>query len=842
MKRVNLFALSILLSTFSLSQKAVMLSSGWQFKKTTGTDWRPAQVPGSVHTDLFRNSMIPDPYKGNAEKALQWISEESWDYTVNFDYNPSMQNAALVFEGLDTYAEIFINGSSVLQTNNMFVEYRIPLDGKKLKPSGNELMIRFSSALEKDADAKARFVTPLPGDYAFSRKPAYEYGWDWGPRYITAGIWKPVYIQYETKFTVTDLHTKTLYITDTAAQLKTVFVLKGNIDQEYTMDISNGITGEMYLHKINPPVKHAPGKISSDTFSLVYSIRNPKRWWCNGLGKPELYRLHILLFDPAGVTMVDTTQITGLRTLELVQDKDNTGKTFYFKLNGTKVFCKGANVIPPSSFPGTVTTEDYRRIVNDAVAVNMNMLRVWGGGFYFDDAFYNLCDENGIMVWQDLMFAGTPYPANNEFAENVKPEILQQVARIGTHPCLALWCGNNEIAEGWNNWGWQRKYEYGPKDSALIWILNQTLFNNQIPQWIKSVNPQANYWPSSPAYGWGDKRSLQNGDCHYWGVWWGKEPFSIYDDKIGRFMSEYGFQSMPSYKTVKEFVSNDSLTMSNSEILNHQKNTGGFETIDYYMKGYMKKNVSLEKYIFQTQWLQGEAMKNAIEAHRRGKPYCMGTLYWQMNDCWPVTSWSSVDNTGRWKKMHYDLKKLYAPVQINTNIINGAMQIYAVSDSSIAFAAIMRMSVIDDKGATVYSMEQPVFIENNTATVVYDLVLANIKNVNFDKCVFRIGLYEGPNLIIETVREVDIAKFIANLKPSNLIVEPFGGADDNMVRVKNNGSFVKDIYLSFDDTDPQFSENYFDLLPGEEKMVKVISKNAVEMNKIKVMTLNDVIH
>jgi beta-mannosidase len=840
MKRAELLTLLLLLTLFSLAQKSVMLASGWQFKKATETDWRNAQVPGNVHADLLRNGMIADPYKGNNEKSLQWIGEADWDYAVKFDYDSViMKNAMLVFDGLDTYADIFINGQPVMQGNNMFVQWKIPLTGAKLKTKGNELLVRFTSSLKKDAEAKAKFGIPLPGDYAFTRKAAYEYGWDWGPRFITTGIWKPVYITYESRINISNIRTKTLYITDTAAQLKTSFVLKGNIDAAYTLNISNGVSGETYYQSTNPAVHHAAGKSNSDTITFVYSIKNPKRWWCHGMGEPNLYNLHIYLYDATGLVILDTTQTIGLRTLELVQDKDVTGKTFYFRLNGVKVFCKGANVIPPSSFPGTVTSEDYKKIISDAVAVNMNMLRVWGGGFYFDDAFYRLCDENGIMIWQDLMFAGTAYPANNEFLEKVKPEIIQQAERLSHHPSMALWCGNNEVAEGWFNWGWQKKFEYAPKDSALLWIMNQTMFNNDIPSWIKSVNPQANYWPSSPAYGWGRKESLQTGDCHYWGVWWGKEPFTIYNDKTGRFMSEYGFQSMPSLKTIKEFMTNDSFTMASSEIRNHQKNTGGFETIDGYLSGYMKKNPSLEKYIFQTQWLQGEALKNAIEAHRRGKPYCMGTLYWQMNDCWPVTSWSTVDGAGRWKKSHYDLQKLYAPVQINTTLINGAMQIYAVSDSSAPFGAIMRIHIMDEKGATVYSFEQPVQVENKTATVLYELILSSVKNTDINKCVISISLFEGENLISSTWREIDMVKFIANLKPAMLSIEPYGGADENMIRIKNNGSYVKDICLSFDDIDPQFSENYFDLLPGEEKIVRIMSNAAVELAKIKVMTLND---
>ena len=397
-----------------------------------------------------------------------------------------------------------------------------------------------------------------------------------------------------------------------------------------------------------------------NSYKTKLSVPDPKLWWPNGMGDQPLYQLD---FQIESSNSVDSQNVIfGIRQIELVQQKDSIGESFYFKINGKPFFAKGANYIPQDNFPSRVPDEKYIQTIQTALDANMNMLRVWGGGIYEKDIFYDLCDQKGILVWQDFMFACTMYPGDSAFIENVRQEAIYQVKRLRNHPSIALWCGNNEVDEGWHNWGWQKALNYSASDSTEVWNNYLKIFEKILPEAVSLYSPYTPYIPSSPQNGWGRKESLTHGDAHYWGVWWGAEPFEIYEEKVGRFMSEYGFQGFPDLKTLDSCLLPEDRNLLSPALLNHQKHPRGMELIRTYMELEYKVPDEFEDYAYVSQLVQAYGIKKAIEAHRRAMPRCMGTLYWQLNDCWPVISWSSVDYYNRWKALHYFVRQAYQDV------------------------------------------------------------------------------------------------------------------------------------------------------------------------------------
>lgn len=555
----------MLVSAAIAQQHTITLNTGWKFSMEGSGKWYAATVPGTVHTDLLRHKLIPDPYYRDNEKQLQWIGEKNWCYKTSFAAGADLlhkKNIELVFDGLDTYATVYLNGVLVLDANNMFRQWKAEV--KKILRPHNELMVCFASAKNKvDSIAKSKLPFVLPDNpRAYARKAQYHFGWDWGPVYITCGIWKNVYLQsYDT-----------------------------------------------------PPVQQP--------------YTNPRK-------------------------------------VELIQEADSAGRSFYFKINGKPVYMKGANYIPSDMFVTRFKKEDYRKILQTAKDANMNMLRVWGGGIYEDDVFYELCDEMGINIWQDFMFAGAMVPSGDEaFMQNVKEEVKYQVQRLRKHPCIVLWSGNNEIDEAWHNWGWQTQFNLHGEDSAKLWQAYTRLFRDSIAAWVNEYDGTRPYTSTSPLNGWGRAKSFTEGDSHYWGVWWGLEDIEIFENKTGRFVSEYGMQAMPNYSSIEKFSLPNERYLSSPVIQSHQKAGNGFAKIQHYLHRYFLdsnkvKQLPLADYTYLTQCLQYYSFKNSIAIHRSKQPYNMGTLLWQLNDCWPVASWSITDYSRQPKAAWYAVKEAY---------------------------------------------------------------------------------------------------------------------------------------------------------------------------------------
>lgn len=547
----------------------------WTFNKQNDIVKYQATIPGTIHTDLFQNQLISDPFFGANEKELKWIENENWEYKTTFVLTKEElqnQNIDLQFEGLDTYASVYLNDILVLAANNMFRSWNISVKNK-LKTGKNHLKVIFKSAVEVGKQEAQKLSYTLPGDEkVFTRKAQYHYGWDWGPRFVTAGIWKQVKLHFWNTATIQNVRFEQAGITEYDALLFFNITVNSQMEGDYVFVIN----GNKYKRKLPK---------GATLIELPYTIENPKLWWCNGLGEAHLYDFDISIHKKR--KEIDSNHLKiGLRTIELVQGEDEKGKSFYFKLNGIPVFMKGANYIPSDSFVTRVDAEKYKKVVENAKNAHMNMLRVWGGGIYENDAFYDECDKNGILVWQDFMFACAMYPGDTDFVQNVKQEVIDNVNRLQNHPSIALWCGNNEVDEGWHNWGWQKQYQYTKSDSTKVWNDYKTVFHEVIPKTLDSlVSKEKNvYWSSSPSIGWGRKESLLKGDSHYWGVWWGMEPFEMYTKKVGRFMSEYGFQGMPSMETLQKVIRKEDLNFNSDAVKNHQKHPTGYETIKTYME------------------------------------------------------------------------------------------------------------------------------------------------------------------------------------------------------------------------------------------------------------------
>jgi beta-mannosidase len=508
-------------------------------------------------------------------------------------------------------------------------------------------------------------------------------------------------------------------------------------------------------------------------------------------------------------------------------------------VNGVPVFMKGANYIPQDNFLARVTDSAYKALIASVKAANMNMLRVWGGGTYEKDIFYDLCDESGILVWQEFMFACAMYPGDMDFINNVREEAIENVIRLRNHPCIALWCGNNEIDEGWKNWGWQKQYGYTPEDSAKIWSSYVNIFRVTLPDVISKYDPQRSYIQSSPLFGWGHKESLREGDMHYWGVWWGKEPFSSFRDKTGRFMSEYGFQGFPPMESIYKFTSPTDRELVSTVMKAHQKHPVGYETIDEYLLRDYKKPKDFESYDYVSQVLQAEGIKIAIEAHRRAKPYCMGTLYWQLNDCWPVVSWSSRDYYGNQKALHYYVKNEYATLLVSPIIQNGKLQIFVISDSLKDCNADLHLYLTDFRGQKSFDTLIQVTIKTNSSACFFETLISNlIQGKDPGRLVFTAQLTSGNRRLSQNNIYFSPVKNLLLEKP--FISKSIKKTQKGYLITLTTDRLAKNIYLSSEKRG-SFSDNFFDLLAGESRTITFTTNdlnNSFE-SRLKILTITD---
>ena len=832
------------------SVQQIQLSSEWQMRESTAKEWQKAKVPGCVHTDLIRNKQIPDPFYRTNEKDVQWIDKKDWEYKTTINVTADFlknERIELVFKGLDTYADVYLNEQKVLEADNMFREWVI--DAKKTLHQGeNSLRIYFHSPITKGLELlkengfklqasndqsvngglkKEELVSP------YIRKAPFHFGWDWGPRLVTSGIWQPAYIRGWSRIKIEDFYFQQQSLTDKLAQLTSAIDIQSSQNQKATIEISNnGVLLASQSLDLNK---------GSNNIQLPFEIKNPKRWWTNGLGEAHLYHLTATV-RTNGLTDCKSRTI-GLRTLKLIQKPDSAGHTFYFELNGVPVFAKGENHIPNDLFADRVTKKVYDWEIETAVKSNLNMLRVWGGGIYEDDYFYELCDKKGILIWQDFMFACGLYPGTDKFLNSITQEANYQVKRLRNHPCIALWCGNNEIDVAfkyYNGSGWGWKKDYTPEQIKQVWASYDTTFNHILPTIASNLAPKMPYWHSSPATVIPKQHATdtnKDGDVHYWGVWWGRHPFEKYADNIGRFMSEYGFQSFPELETIKKYAIPEDYDIESPVMRHHQRSSIGNVTIKNYMDKYYRKPVDFEKFIYVGQVLQAYGIQFAIESHRRAMPYNMGSLVWQINDCWPVASWSSSDYFHRWKALQYEIKRSFEPIIITayTNGENTCIKI--VSDKLTDIPTELEMNVCDFKGNVLNRRSLPILVKSNSVTSVLEEATTKLTpDVAGSYLTFSLK-NKGVNLAQKTY-------FFTQPKNLNLtkptIVAKVDKADKEWVITLKTDVLAKDLYLNFGGTEGEWSDNYFDLLPGQIRKITFKPKNiSLPLGKLQLISLID---
>jgi beta-mannosidase len=719
----------------------LMLDNAWEFCQEGKNDWKSAEVPGVVHTDLLRNKMIPDPWYGTNEKVIQWVENKNWIYKTTFELTQEQINnneINLVFEGLDTYTEVYLNGEKIAQTNNMFRKWQWEIS-KKLKVGENTLRVVFLSPIKKLSDTlrTVRYELPASSETVdlrvspYIRKAPYHFGWDWGPRYVTCGIWRPVYLELVELAKIEDVQVYQEQLNKKSAIIQVDLSLHIAKNGTYNVVIG-GKYKTLFLPKGDTLIKE------------TIHIKNPNYWWPNGWGDAKLYTVSCSIREN-NVPLDENTTRIGLRTVELVQEKDKFGESFYFKVNGKKLFVKGANYIPQSNFLPSVTKKNYQSLINDAKVANMNMLRVWGGGIYESDYFYDLCDENGILVWQDFMFANTMYPGDTAFLNNVEQEAIYNVQRLRNHPSIAYWNGNNEIYVAWKGWGWQRKYHYSAIDSAEIYCAYRKLFDTVLREVVKTYDADRQYNPSSPQDSYFKLSYANNGDVHYWGVWHGGHEFLDYRKYIGRFVSEYGFQSFPNMETISKFSDSVDWDINSNVMKWHQKSPVGNEMIALKAEKYFPKATNFREFVQISQQTQALAMQTAINAHRLAKEYCGGTLYWQLNDCWPGPSWSSRDVFGRWKIVHKKLSEWYDEVTLIPYYKNKVLAFYAVNDLPEAIEVRIDFR-LKENNQLIWKKTIQTVVANDKAYKIYAINDAKlIQQIKNRRSVIEISIFSARN-------------------------------------------------------------------------------------------------
>jgi beta-mannosidase len=814
----------------SRARVSIPLEGPWSFRRApisgaqtdargAGTDdWMPATVPGCVHTDLLANRKIQDPFDGQNEKDQQWIDEQGWEYRTSFDVDASVlarDHVDLDWKGLDTYADVLLNGARVLSADNMFREWRV--DAKpRLLAGRNELVVRFRSPIAEVAAAYdgLGYTLPASNDQAsrmvsmFTRKAPYHYGWDWGPRFVTSGIWRPVLLEAWDDARIDDVQIFQTALTDERADLRVrVAVVASRAGRAR---VALGLVGGASLGQVDATL--TPGR---NLVEATVAIERPERWWPNGLGKARLYEIDAALSVDGAVRDERSARI-GLRTLEVVHQTDADGKSFIIKVNGAPVFMKGANYIPSDSFPSRVSPERYRWLVQSAADANMNMLRVWGGGIYEDDRFYELCDELGILVWQDFMFACSMYPGDEAFIENVKAEAIENVRRLRNHPSLALWSGNNEIEVAWKKWGWQVKFQLSDDAQDKIWAAYKRVFHELLPEIVAEEDPGRFYTRSSPSAN-DDEISpdtLGYGDMHYWGVWHAEQPYSKYSENVSRFMSEYGFQSFPELKTVSSYARPEDWRIESPVMLAHQRHPRGNQLIRTYMDRDFRTPKDFPSFLYASQVLQATIIQYAAEAHRRRWPYNAGSLYWQLDDCWPVASWSGIDYFGRWKALHYHAKRFFAPTLVSAVEEEGALRTYVVSDRREPAAGRLVQRVVDFDGREIWRKEADVVVEPNTSKVYASVVPGEVlSGADAHRSVFVAELFEGGRSVGRTLHYFAPTKDLDLPNPEVALEVLSHSASGATLRVASR-RLAREVRLS-STTDGTFSDDYFDMLPGD---------------------------
>lgn len=844
---VALLCLALAMPAWAAPPTSRNLDEGWQVRLVPGqaqaeehpeaADWLPARVPGTVQTDLMAAGVVPDPFVGDNEGAIQWVGLSDWQYRSRFEVDAATLargHVELVFDGLDTFAEVRLNGKPLLDADNMFRRWRVDA-GPLLRRGENVLEVTFRSPIRKLQPWLAQQPYALPGGYdsafgdepdgrlvtTYVRKAPYHFGWDWGPRIVTAGIWKHVRLEAWDAVRVEGLHVAQQRVDSQAAQL------------EAQIELEAGASGPVQVMlEVRDPDGATVARIERDTvvdpgrnrLDLPLRIAGPRRWFPFGYGAQDRYTFTATLRDASGDSHV-VQRTTGLRTVELRREKDQWGKGMEFVVNGIPIFAKGANLIPLDSFPTRVDEARLRRTLLDARDANMNMLRMWGGGHYQDDRFYELADELGVMIWQDFMFGGAIPPYDVEFRENTRQEAIEQVKRLRDHPSIVMWCGNNEVQTGWQNWGDRVKFKQSidPEERSRIERGMTTLFGGVFREVVALYDPDVPYWATSPGTDFdGAADQSDDGDMHYWQVWGGSKPVDAYLDVDTRFLSEYGLQSFPDMRTIRAFAGPQDMDPESPVMRAHQKydSGNGNQRLLLYIRREFGEPKDFESFVYLSQLMQAEGIGLAASHLRASRPQAMGSLYWQHNDVWPGASWSGVDYYGRWKALNYHARRFYAPELAAALRKDGMTTLSLVSDRTEPLSAHWRLRVLDFNGKELGRREQAVTLPPLSSTRAGRFSDAQLLGDADPKRSFAVfELLDGERVLSRQLVFFDAAKRLA--LPAAQVHSEWQADGDGFALTLSSDTLAREVWLSFGDLDVRVSDNAFDLLPGEPLTVRV---------------------
>ena len=802
----------------------------WQFRDATkGSPWAAAVVPGCVHKDLGRAGAIPDPFQGTNELDLQWIEERDWEYRASFTLPAGLlteETIELVADGLDTVATVFLNGVEIARTENMFLGYRWPVKSR-LRPGENEIRIRFGSAMEyirthRLSHRPREFNDPVGRSQVIRKQPC-QFGWDWGPRLVTAGIWRDLRLVGWSRNRLTGV------------QVSQQHAPAGDVTLRLVPELARREAGVTYHYRLS-----LDRVVVAEGTGVTILVRHPQLWWPSGQGAQPLYTLEIEALHADGNRFGHWLRRIGLRTIALDRRRDAAGEAFRFVVNGRPVFAKGANWIPAHSFVAGLTREDYARDLGSARAAHMNMIRVWGGGIYESEDFYDLCDELGLLVWQDFMFACSIYPGDRAFLRSVQAEAGHQVRRLRHHASLALWCGNNEIAQlNAGGHGTINLQKPGPHRRAY-----EAIFHRILPEAVRSGDGATSYWPSSQ---WRsnlkDSNSIgatlpdgeKRGDTHFWDVWHARHPVKAYEKWRFRFCSEFGMQSYSSPETNATFCPPERGNIFAQEMENHQKNQFGNQIILDYVSRRYRFPKSQDDLIYLSQLNQAYCMQVGVEHFRRLMPHCMGALYWQLNDCWPAASWSSIEFTGRWRALHHVARRFFAPALVTAQVpgdegtgIGNYRQsnvdevvIQTVYDRPESAVGRLRWDLFHVDGRVLLRGHKRVALHYGESTGQKTLRLARLMTRHGrDNLVLRVALDVGDRCVSEDSVLLVPPRFLA--LPAARTKVFIQQVDPRRARLTfTSPVFQHRFAFDFTGLGHSSSDNYFELFPDEPKTVEV---------------------
>ncbi|WP_370136322.1 glycoside hydrolase family 2 protein [Alteromonas sp.] len=807
-------------TTSTQDTRALSLNGEWEFRQAGTELWHKATVPGCNFTDLMTAGLIDDPFYRDNESKLQWIEKEDWQYrktVVLDDTFLSAPRIQLVAEGLDTFCDISINGQPLASTDNMFVGHRI--DAKELLRIGeNYIDITFRSPiLETMPRYKAAgYAYPAENDKSeeklsvYCRKAPCHFGWDWGPRFVTSGIWRNIAFESIENTRIEDVHYRLISLDDAKATISFDVTLDDALPVNSQLDVTcEQIPG------FTTTVTHSA--FENNSTQIVMEIDEPKRWWPNGMGEAFLYHF-VFEITSQQQTLNRYCQSIGLRTIEVINQPDDLGVSFFLQVNGHKVFMKGANYIPADSFLNRMSTERHAALMDSAVSANMNMLRVWGGGIYQDDAFYRLADEKGLLIWQDFMFACTLYPGDTAFLENVRREAEYNIKRLRNHACLALWCGNNEVDMAIKHWEWPEKFGYSEEVYAGLKQDYKALFDQLLPSMIEQLDSARFYMRSSPIGFW-EEDADHIANHHFWGVWHGEQPFSEYQKRIPRFMSEYGFQSFPIESSFRKFTVPGDWDLHSDVLRVHQKHPRGNQLIHSYMDSEFLPPKNFQQLLYLSQVQQAEGLKLAFEAHRSAMPFCMGSLYWQLNDTWPAASWSGIDYYGKWKALHYQAKRSFAQHLLVVTETEDCVNVQGVNDSLHNLDANLELKVVDFRGNVLWSVANDVELIANSSERLFVLDKTELNGFAFEGVVLIASLTRGDVKLAQSNFYFVSHRTLA--LPKEEITLHAEIKEDMLYVTLSSTVLHRHVFVEAADLTANFSDNFFDLLAGETKVISL---------------------